>query len=1019
MFKLGRIFFLALFALGNFLAVAAETTPESPFIVKAWDTSSGSLREKLPSGVVISVFQTRDGYLWLGTLNGLVRFDGDRFTVFDENNTPGLPSGRIVFLFEDSRGWLWAGTDGGGVAVIHDGVVGSLLFGAGSSGGKVMSACEDGEGGVWFYTADGRVGRFFGDGLTVLGTIQPSFRRLLMADAAGHIWMGNDHEQFPINLAMTTNGVGLARGAGLNAGALDFLLASRSGGFWRLADGRIEKWGTNQLERVLANYAWTNSESVYVTSACEDLRGHLIVGVRNAGVFWFDSAGEATLISTSGNGLSHAGVLSVCMDREGDLWVGTDGGGLNRIKRRVVGVAPESAGKVVQSTCEDAEGALWIGFIGGGVKRLKDGAAQTFGRDGDGDSATLRPEDGLVSLNVSAVFADQSGQVWVGTRGPGGLHQFRDGKFRLVEVAGTSGQEISALHQDRAGRIWVGTPEGLASWNGQAWKVFTSQDGLSTNAVRALADDAAGNLWIGTVGGGLNRLHDGQFTVFRKSADGLPGDNVSALLVDGEGTLWVGTSSGLARFKDGRWARFTTAAGLPSNSIKYLVEDGEGFLWIGSNAGLLRVAKSSLNEYAAGFISAIAGRAYDETDGLPTSECTEGSQPAAVRTRAGKLWFPSIKGLVGIEASALTRNTNPPPVMIESVLLDGREQLTKGLRAALPAEIVVPPEAERLEIQFTSLNLAAPERAQFRYQLEGHESHWSPAANHREVVYQKLSPGRYVFHVAACNEDGVWNNVGRSLVVRVLPPFWKTWWFLTLSVLAMLGVIVGTVHFISTQRLQREVALLRQKEALERERSRIARDLHDQLGANLTRVSLLGELVESDKDEPAEVAAHAREISKTAGETQHALDEIVWAANPANDTLEGLVSYICKYAQEFLTTAGVSCRLDVPTQLPATPIAPDFRHHVFLVAKDAVNNVVKHAQATSVRLQIKLESGALVLEVEDDGRGPDGAATATARGRNGLRNMSRRMEDVGGSFSISAAAKSGTIVRLAAPLNRS
>ena len=507
--------------------------------------------------------------------------------------------------------------------------------------------------------------------------------------------------------------------------------------------------------------------------------------------------------------------------------------------------------------------------------------------------------------------------------------------------------------------------------------------------------------------------------MFRKSADGLPGDKVSSLLVDGEGTLWVGTSSGLARFKNGRWARFTTSAGLPSNKINYLAEDGEGFLWIGSNAGLLRVAKSSLNEFASRFSSVIACRAYDEADGLPTSECTDGSQPAALRTRAGKLWFPTIKGLVGIDAATLKHNTNPPPVKIESVLVDSRPQLTNGLRAALPVEVIVPPDAERLEIQFTSLNLAAPERALFRYQLEGHELHWSPAANRREAIFPKLPPGQYRFHVAACNEDGVWNDAGASLAVRVLPPFWRTWWFLTLSVLAVLGLVVGTVHFISTQRLQRELVLLRQKEALERERSRIARDLHDQLGANLTRVSLLGELVESDKNEPAEVEAHARQISKTATETAHALDEIVWAANPANDTLEGLVNYLCKYTQEFLTTAGVRCRLDVPTELPATPIAPDFRHNIFLVAKEAVNNVVKHAQASSVRLQIKLESGQIVMEVEDDGRGPDGAATAAERDRNGLRNMSRRMEDVGGSFSISPAARSGTIVRLAAPLNRS
>jgi ligand-binding sensor domain-containing protein/signal transduction histidine kinase len=1003
MFKYGRMLGFALLALWHIPAIAADTKAEFPFIVDVWGTSSGPLQRKLPSGVVISVLQTRDGYLWLGTWSGLVRFDGDRFTVFDESNTPGLPNGRIVFLFEDSRGWLWAGTDGGGLVVIHDGIVGRLGFGAGSSGGKVVSACEDVEGGVWFYTADGQVGRFFGDGLTALGTVPPSFRRLLMRDSVGRIWMGNDREQIPIGLAMNTNGIGLVRGPGLTAASLDFLLASRSGGFWRLADGRIEKWGTNQLERVLAKYPWTNSERIYVTSACEDVQGNLIVGVRNVGVFWFDANGEFSQIPSSPS------VLSVCMDREGDLWLGTDGGGLKRVKRSVGSVAAGTSGSVVQSACEDAEGALWVGYNdNGGVVRLLNGVETNYSASG------------LISANVLSVFADKAGSIWVGTRALGGLHRFKDGKFELEDLGVAQGQEVSAIYQDRAGKMWAGTPAGLGGWDGQAWKIFTTFDGLSTNTVRAIVDDAAGNLWVGTAGGGLNQLRDGKFTVFRKSADGLPGDNVSSLLVDSEGTLWVGTSSGLARFKDGKWSRFTTSAGLPSNKINYLAEDTEGYLWIGANAGLLRMAKRSLDEYAAGNISAIACRIYDEADGLPTSECSDGSQPAALRTRAGKLWFPTIKGLVGIDATALTRNTNPPPVKIELVLLDGRELLTNGLRASLPSEIMVPPDAERLEIQFTSLNLAAPapERARFRYQLENHEQHWSPPSNRREAIYPKLPPGNYVFHVTACNEDGVWNATGCSLVVRVLPPFWQTWWFLTICVLAVLGIVAGAVHFISTQKLQRELVLMRQKEALERERSRIARDLHDQLGANLTRVSLLGELIESDKDEPAEVEAHARQISKTTTETANALDEIVWAANPDNDTLEGLVTYICKYAQEFLTTAGVSCRLDVPTNLPATTIAPDFRHNVFLVAKEAVNNVVKHAHATSVRLQIKLEAGLLMLEVEDDGRGPGGAATAEERGRNGLRNMSRRMEDVGGSFSIGAAAKSGTIVRLAAPLNR-
>lgn len=1007
MLTYGRIFIFALFAFWNvtMAAFAAETNAEIPFIVDVMGMDAKELQKRLPSGVVISVLQTRDGYLWLGTLNGLVCFDGNRFKVFDASNTPGLPNDRIVHLFEDSRGWLWAGTEGGGIAVIRNGVVGSVGFGAGSSAGKVMATCEDSDGGIWFYTADGQIGRFHGDGLAVIGRSQPSFCRALIAERSGRIWVGTDREQFAIAKVTGTNGPGYAPVSELKAEKLDLLLASGGGGFWRLADGRIEKWGADKMDRVLAKYAWTNSESIYVTSACEDLSGNLIVGVRNMGVFWFDATGRFTRISTG------ASVLSVCMDREGDLWLGTDGGGLNRVKRGVAVVAAETQGKVVQSICEDTNGALWIGFTSGGVMGWKDGVSTKFGWDG-----VFRPEDGLVSPNVLSVFADKSGQIWAGTREPGGLHQFRDGNFQRIQVAGIVGQEVIAMHQDRTGRIWVGTPNGIACWDGKEWKAFTPQNGLSGNVVRAIADDAAGNLWIGTLGDGLNCLRDGKFTVYRKSADGLPGDNVSSLLVDSEGVLWVGTSSGLARFKGGKWARFTTSAGLPSNKISYLTEDAEGFLWIGSNAGLLRVAKKSLDEFAAGRVPVISCRAYDETDGLPTSECSDGSQPAFLRTRSGKLWFATIKGLVGIDPSLLKRNTNPPPVIIESVLVDGRRQNTNGLRGALPERITLSPQDERLEFQFTGLNFAAPERMLFRHRLEGYESSLSEPRPLGPAIFTKVPPGDYLFRVIACNEDGVWNDKGATMAITVLPPFWKKGWFVAVCGLGLLGMIVGTVYFISTQKLQRQLVQLRQKEALERERSRIARDLHDQLGANLTRVSLLGELVESDKDQPAEVESHARQISKTASETAHALDEIVWAANPANDTLEGLVNYLCKYAQEFLTTAGLRCRLDVPTHLPATAIAPDFRHNVFLVAKEAVNNVVKHAKASEVRFQIKLDGGQLCLEIEDDGRGPAEAATAGERGRNGLHNMNRRMEDVGGSFRISPGKERGTLVKLKAPV---
>lgn len=967
--------------------------------------SSRSPREKLPSRAVIAVLQTRDGYLWLGTFKGLVRFDGIHFTVFNQSNTPGLGDDVIVHLFEDSRGWLWVGTRDGGIALVRGGQVDTLPMPGGAGDGRLMSACEDADGSVWLYRADGQLWRYFAGELRrvsqreVTSGVMPT----AIAERDGPIWAGSESGQIGFGVNCPSNEIAPQ----VIAGRLDFLLARRQGGYWRLADNRIEQWRGTQRERTLGLYPWANSPNVRVTSACEDNAGNLIVGVLNDGVYWFDAQGSATHISPA-NGLSHPGVLAVCVDREGDLWVGTDGGGLNRIKKRIGTVAPGTS-KVVQSAAEGPEGTLWVGFTSGGVLQSGQDGQRVFGWDNG-----PRVEDGLISPNILAVMVDAASNVWVSTRAQGALHVYQDGKFALLPA--TLGQDIQAMHQDRKGNYWFGTPGGLILWNQQSWRLFTTENGLSSANVLCLAEDAAGTIWAGTAGGGLNRIQESGVTVFRKAADRLPGDTVTCVLTETNGTLWAGTGGGLVRFKDGRWTQFTSRQGLVSDSISYLLDDGEGGLWAGSNLGLMRLAKQSLNDYAEGRAETIVCRSFDEADGLPTGECTSGSQPAAMRSRTGKLWFPTIGGLVGIEPAELQRNTNPPPVMIESVLIDGERQLTNGLRAELPAKIVLKASAERLEIHFAGLNLAAPQRATFRYQMEGLESSLSEPRETRSASYSRMPPGEYRFKVIAANEDGVWNYAGKTLNVRVLPPFWREWWFLAGSSLLLLGLLVGIVYWFSTQKLQRQLAVLRQKEALERERARIARDLHDQLGANLTRVSLLGELVETDKDEPAEVETHARQISRTAAETAHALDEIVWAANPSNDTLEGLVNYLCKYAQEFLTTAGVRCRLDVPANVTARPIAPDARHSIFLVAKEALNNVAKHAGASSVQLHIAVESKRFVVEITDDGRGPDGARTAEQRGRNGLRNMRRRMEDAGGHFSIEAAKPKGTCVRLTAPL---
>ncbi|MEO5803754.1 MAG: two-component regulator propeller domain-containing protein, partial [Verrucomicrobiota bacterium] len=855
-------------------------SPAARFSVDVWGTEEG-----LPQSSVIAMAQTQDGYLWFGTLNGLVRFDGLHFTVFDESNTPGLSSSRIVKLFEDSKKNLWLGTETAGAALIKNGRVTSLDLGRGRRGGMLKAICEDSVGAVWLYTADGELARYQNEKVDVWN-IGGGEGRAVIAEKSGLIWVGADRSLFAIDAKAVRGSTPLPVVESVQVNKLDFLLASKTGGHWRLVDGAIQKWVEHRLEK---NWVYPWPAGTFVTSACEDengnlvvgaLKGNLAVGTLAEGLFLFDADGKATCLTTN-QGLSHNSVLSLHADKEGSLWVGLDGGGLNRVKRQIFQTLNESLSLTVQSVVEDAKGDLWFSS-NHEIDHLKNDILERFPMN---------------RFYVRPLLVDKSEKIWAGTYV--GLFRFDNNSFQRVRGTETISWEISALHQDRKGQIWIGTQNGLVRWNEAEPKLFTTREKLSSNLIRAIADDAEGNLWIGTERGGLNCLRDGKFTSFQQT-NGFPSDNISSLFEDGEGVLWVGTfSSGLVRFQNGKWTHYTALDGLISNGIDYIIEDGLGFLWIGSNTGLMRVSKKALNDFALGAADFIPCRGFGKRDGLPASECTLGSQPAACRTLDGNLWFPTIAGLASVNPAEVRSNPNPPPVIIESVKIEGQEQNTNGIHGRILDAIIVPPGKEHLDIQYTSLSLANPTRARFKYRLEGHEKDWINVGNRRVASYTKLPPGEYRFQVTACNEDGVWNQTGSALAVTVLPPFWRTWWFIVAMAILLLGLIVAIVHFISTQKLQRQLEGLRQQQALEKERARIARDIHDQLGASLTQVSLLGEMVESDKDSPGEVEAHARQISQTARETSHALDEIVWTVNPSNDTLDGLINYICKHAQEY------------------------------------------------------------------------------------------------------------------------
>ncbi|HWC60036.1 MAG TPA: two-component regulator propeller domain-containing protein [Verrucomicrobiae bacterium] len=974
------------------LAVASETkiSPGSPFVTDVWETA-----DKLPDDTVVSVIQSRDGYLWVGTLHGLARFDGLRFTSFDDKDLAGS---RILYLFEDSHTNLWVGTDNTGIWIFkRSGEITRLSFGAGMAGGQLASASEDDSGTIWLKLGNNLVARYWN------GKLEPVNGQFTFAVAEknGPLWLAIEGALIPLITPPGSSAMIVQAEAQASVSDLKFLAAGKTEGLWRFVGGRVEKWKNNRRERDLGPYPWGDK---LVMAACEDDHGNLIVGTYGDGVYWFDENGGYTHILSE---LTHAYILSLTFDNEGNLWIGTNGRGLNRIRRNPFSLLLTSQDKVVQSISADKHGGVWIGYNGNLVEHWNGSNSQVF-------KLVTNPTEGEGTY-AKSVFVDKDERVFAGIffqfQGPR-LFQFETNRF--APENSISGANISAIHQDRAGRIWLGTQGGLVLFNGSDSKVFSIQDGLPSPDVHAIADDAEGNIWVGT-SDGLACLKDGKITVYRK-ANGLPGDNISALLADSENVLWIGTrGSGLARFANHSWTYYSTSNGLGGDSIGYLLEDNETNLWLGSNSGLMRVAKKSLNEVADGTSKSIQCRVYVEEDGLPTRECTEGSQPAACATEDGRLWFPTTRGLVYVDPSALKQNLLEPPVIIESVLVDSVRQGTNVFGGS-PSEILVPPGQRDLEIHYASLNLGAADRSRFRYRLnEQGEGPWvDDASGNRMANYPKLPPGTYQFEVTACNEDGVWSSHPAQLTVVVQPWLWQKTWFRVLLAAALLVAIAGLVYYFSTQKLQRQVELLRQQEVLEHERGRIARDLHDQLGANLTQVALLAEMAESDKNLPDEVEDHAKQITQTARETTKALDEIVWAVNPSNDTLEGLVNYSGKYAQEYFALAGLRYRVDIPSEVPDVTLPPEVRHNVFLAFKESVNNVVKHAQATEVHVRLKLEPDSFALEIEDNGKGPAGAEQKT--GRNGLRNMRKRMEDVGGSFTLGPAPEKGTLVRLSAPI---
>lgn len=990
------------FVLGGCLggALASAAPAESAWVMRTWQSDDG-----LPNNNVTDVAQTADGYLWVATPAQLARFDGVQFEGFWPKQIIPQFDRKITALLPTKEGGLWLGMNHGPLLYLHEGTVKIVTDAVQEL--NAAAILEDVEGAVWVDYRGGGAGIVGGillrakDGKVVQlpASTGGGNSRSLACDQAGRVWLARDGQ------------VGWFRGDEFVSevrlpGRMTRLAGAAAGGLWLCSGSQLFKYETpGGLKEVGA--LPPESAGAQPTVLEEDRRGAVWIGTAANGLFRY-AAGRMEAVPTS-----HPEILCLREDREGNLWVGTGGGGLDRVQPRSIALEGVEAGLPavdVRSLCEDAGGVLWAATEDGALAWRKDGRWSPVNAD-------VAWSGGAVSV----LAAEPGGAVWMGTQGRR-LYRWQNGSVDSWEKNdGLVSRVISSLLVTRGGDLWIGgnAPEALQRL--RAGQLETIPLPPDVRVIRAMAEDAAGTIWVGTSKGLLLRVQGNQVEDRAVPLSGAD-RSIRCLQATPDGSVWIGYAGwGLGRLKEGRLARLTSEQGLCDDQVSQIVAD-QDWLWIGADHGIFKVRQQEFEDVVAGRAARLHPVRYGSSDGLPSLQANFGATPGSLRSRDGRLWLPMRTGLAVADPHQVRQDLAPPVVWLKRVVVDDRLLAFYGGAVPVgqmidlrrpPEPVRLPPGHRRLEFEFTVLSFAAPENVSFQYRLDGLDDRWIEHAATRTVSYSRLPAGDYTFRVKASNRDGVWNETGAAFAFTVAPFLWQTWWFRLGAVTGFTAAVIALARYISFRRLRRRLQVLEQQSALDRERARIAKDIHDDVGASLTHVALLSGLAQRDRAEPDRVREHVGQIAAAARSVTDSLDEIVWAVNPRNDTLPHLVNYLAKYARELLTAADLRCVLELPERPPERALSAEVRHNLFLGVKEALNNAVRHAHATTVTLTIAPAEAALTVEVRDDGRGFD--RPPDDEGADGLRNLRQRLAAIGGECRIESRIGGGTSVQLVWP----
>jgi ligand-binding sensor domain-containing protein/two-component sensor histidine kinase len=990
----------------------SEKLPANELPMRGYYLESYSAEKGLPQNTVTDVLQTSDGYLWIVTPFGLSRFDGVSFKTFSPGNTPGLRENMFTSLAEDEQGVMWAGTRDG-LLRYQNGTFEQLDTSHGLPHARVDGLCRRRKGGIWAATDQG-IAHVSGRKATVVVAI-PNLRSVF-EDSTERLWFSGTLGVYVWNSA-TGQSERILKRERAHEARVNAFCEDRLGTIWFGTKYGLYRWRDGALD----HFSRYGEELPLRMEQDRAVRG--IIEGANPGELWVALDGAEGLYQFCDEQWFKADSpewpvlrrVRLCLkDVEGNLWLGTDTHGLLRLRYPRLQVFGKEPGGLLNdciwSVTASSTGGIWAGGEEGFCR---------IGLNGDAEPSRA-PEEHWSDTTIRSVYESKSGDLLVGDQ-LHGLYRFRNGNFTSTPMPGLT----RTVYEDRAGTVWVGTDNGMARVRGGGVqdRYYTTNQGLPHGDVRAFFEDRRGQLWIGTYGGGVCILTNDTF----RRIGGLSSHKAWSFHEDADGVMWIGTAAGLNRYENGRVFVFTRKHGLFDDLVNYVVEDDEGMFWISCNRGIYRVDRKELNEVAAGRRDQVGHVAYGEADGMLTSETNGESQPAGCKSTDGRIWFPTQRGIVVIDPKTVYRNERAPPVIIEQVISkSGQVFGPSATVVSAPIENqpeptptksvhrLKPGEADVLEIRFTANSFVEPSKVQFKHKLEGHDSKWTLPHNSRVAHYTNLRPGSYRFHVIACNNHGYWNAQGDEFSFIVEPRFYETWPFYGLCAL---GLFTGAAGVQAVRlRLQRKMLRLEQQEALQRERERIAKDMHDDLGANLTRIAILSEVTNRQAENPVQVRNTARTISETARKVVDNISEIVWLTNPRNDTLDSLAGYLRAHAAEFFDLSPVNCRLDFPGTVPNFSVPGELRRDILLAFKEALNNVARHSEAHLVAITMAFSPGGqnIVVTVTDDGKGlrADGVNPTN----NGLRNMRERLSRRGGGVEITSSAGRGTCVKISALL---